>query len=171
MNKSSVHNLDNLTKLIGRDGMREVRTSVVQKMLRNSVTDGEFNPNLLIKNFRKLTPEVKQSLFGPGDEFLEEMERLTKQTRRLNVAKGVGTVVGLGAFGGLMTRGDYKTAAVDLLATLGLGGSAFVPKVAGVVDPLIEKGLRTAGKPAAKAIGSVIQKGVPAAIPATELSN
>jgi hypothetical protein len=165
LNKSSVHNVDNLTKLIGDQNMPDVRNSIMQKVLRNSSTSGEFNPALFSKNFNKMTPEVKKAVFGRGLSQVEEMvATVANQMKAVKIAKA-GTIIGGAALlGTSLARGDYQTAAIELLAAAGLGGAAryVAPKLAGAVT---EAGLRAAGKPIAKTAGTVIQKGVTAATP------
>jgi hypothetical protein len=164
MNKNSVHNVNNLTKLIGDENMQDVRLDVMQKVLKNSAVNGELNPRLFTRNFNKMLPEVKQALFGANLPYIEEAAaRFTKQAANIKAAKGAAIVGGSLLLGRSLAEGDYKTAAIEILTAAGVGGIAHIaPKLA---DAAMETGLRVAGKPLVKAAGTVIKRGVTASVP------
>lgn len=164
MNKSSVSNVKNLTKLIGNSNMYDVRLDIMQRVLKSSTTNGELNPTLFTRNFNKMLPEVKQALFGANLPYIEEAAaRFTNRAASIKAAKGAAIVGGSLLLGKSLAQGDYKTAAIEILTAAGVGGIAHVaPKLA---DTVMETGLRVAGKPLAKTAGTVIREGVTAAVP------
>jgi hypothetical protein len=87
------------------------------------------------------------------------------QTKKLRTAKTAVTI-GLGGAGVYsLMKGNYATAAAELLSAVG-AGSTLTSAGSKIVDPTVEKALRLADKPLVKAAGTVVEKGVPASIPA-----
>ena len=64
LNKQSVFNVNTLRSLIGTDNMRPVEGSLLQRLVDNASTSGEFNPKSFVGSFNRLGPDVQKAIWG-----------------------------------------------------------------------------------------------------------
>lgn len=64
LNKQSVFNVNTLRSLIGPENMRPVEGSLLQRLVDNASTSGEFNPNSFTTAFNRLGADVQKAIWG-----------------------------------------------------------------------------------------------------------
>ena len=79
-NKSSVHNVNTLRRLIGPQNMKAVEGSILDKMIQNASKNGELQGRQLYRDFNKLGPDAKQAIWG---DRLPQVEQFMKATGAL----------------------------------------------------------------------------------------
>jgi hypothetical protein len=64
LNKQSVFNVNTLRSIIGADNMRPVEGSLLQRLVDNASTSGEFNPKSFVSSFNRLGPDVQKAIWA-----------------------------------------------------------------------------------------------------------
>lgn len=64
LNKQSVYNVNTLRNLIGAGNMKPVEGQLLQRLIDNSSTSGEFNPKSFVTKFNNLGSDVQKAIWG-----------------------------------------------------------------------------------------------------------
>jgi hypothetical protein len=80
LNKTSVHDVNTLRRLIGPQNMGAVEGSILDKMIQDASQNGELQGRQLYRRFNKLGPDAKQAIWG---DRLPQVEQFMKVTGSL----------------------------------------------------------------------------------------
>jgi hypothetical protein len=77
LNKTSVHEVNTLRRLIGPQNMGAVEGSILDKMIQDASKNGELQGRQLYRKFNSLGPDAKQAIWGNRLPQVEQFMRAT----------------------------------------------------------------------------------------------
>jgi hypothetical protein len=108
LNKTSVHNVNTLRRLIGPQNMKAVEGSILDKMIQDSSKNGELQGRQLYRKFNSLGPDAKQAIWGDRLPQVEQFMQLTGKLPNVVLDKIVGHFAPYAGVGAGATLGAVR---------------------------------------------------------------